>query len=327
MTSIKVSVVSYNVLSPNLVSSHKIKRDPACLTYEYRLNLLFDELEKMIDEASPIIALQEVSNRWSEELVRFFSNRGYGFYWAKGTTVFNGYMGVALAWPLEYTLSKLEVVMPGSFIAPDPPSPLPVVTFSQKWLTWFKSVLHLPQPPVAVPQLSERTQASKKTNESIIATFVDGDNTFTVATYHMPCAFTQPELMRLHAEALIALVKTKAGNNPLILLGDFNATPDSEVYQMLTSEFTSAYNPEPEFTNKAMYKYDTMASPVEFTGTIDYIFSRGLRLLSNLHVLGHDIEGVPRKTEDFNGVYLPTFGHLSDHLPIGATYEFLLWGD
>jgi hypothetical protein len=224
---------------------------------------------------------------------------------------------------LKYQLSKLDVIMPASFIIPDPPAPLPVVTFSQKWLTWARSVLHLAQPPVVIPPLSERTQASKKTNETIIATFRNGTDTFTVATYHMPCAFTQPELMRLHAEALIDLVKVKAGNNPLILLGDFNALPGSEVYRMLTSEFTSAYNPEPEFTNKAKYKYDSMISPVEFTGTIDYVFSRGLKLVSNLHILGHDIEGVPRKTEDFNGVYLPTFGHPSDHLPVGATYEFI----
>lgn len=321
------TVVSYNVLSSKLISSHTTKRNPEFLKNEYRLNIIRDEfLRMMAFNNRPIFALQEVSKEWSEEFAAFFSRCNYGFYWAKGTVPFNGYMGVAIAWPLEFKLQKLEVVMPGSFIVPEPPKPLPVVTFSQKWRTWARNVLLLPPIPVVIPPLSDRAQAAKKTNEVIIATFEDVglSKTFVVATYHMPCAFTQPELMRLHTEALIAIVKTKAGDNPLVLLGDFNAMPDSEVYKMLTSEFMSAYSPEPKFTNKALYKYDTMTSPVEFCGTIDYVFSRGLSRVSTLPVENLENNGqFYHEKEGFVGEYLPTARFPSDHLPVGASYNFL----
>lgn len=320
----KISVVSYNILSPNLISSHKVKRDPLAVDNKYRLTLLESEFDILISHIQPILCLQEVSKEWAEEFVCYFAKHNYGFYWAKGTTSFNGYMGPAIAWPLSLTLQKIEVVMPSSFIVPDP---MPVAR-SQTWMTWtIKMIKEMLQKvniiesiPVIPPKLSERTQASKKTNEAIIATFTTSDlRSFIVSTYHMPCAFTQPELMRLHTEALIAIINTKTKNNPVILAGDFNSLPDSEVYNMLTSQFASAYDPEPDFTNRALYQYDTMTAPVEFSGTIDYVFSRGLKLVSNLPVekLGPD-----GNFEDV-GTYLPTLGYPSDHLPVGATYEFI----
>jgi CCR4-NOT transcription complex subunit 6 len=154
--------------------------------------------------------------------------------------------------------------------------------------------------------------ACKKKNEAIIATFSISGQIFTVINYHMPCAFNYPTVMRLHTEALITLTKSRAGNNPVILFGDFNSQPDSEVYRMITKEFKSVFGgKEPKFTNRSLYKYDNMTCAAEFTGTLDYIFVKKFDVWNKSYT---------PSLEDFP--FIPTKGYPSDHIPIGATLMF-----
>lgn len=320
MATNEISIVTYNVLCPNLVSAHSTNRDPQYLDENYRLSLLYNQFNSFIENGS-IIALQEVSKRWSDKFMVFFTAHDYGFYWAKGEDSRSEYMGPAIAWPLSLIfLEDLESFKVSSLIIP-PDTPKEVLTTSQvskspTWKDWivnkmmnyfFGSTIEDKPTPV----VDERDMACKKKNEAVIAkfrTFLDYN--FTVVNYHMPCAFNYPTVMRLHTEALITLTKSRAGNDPVILLGDFNSTPDSEVYKMITKEFKSIYHheKEPEFTNKSLFKYENMKSPVEFIGTLDYIFTRRFNVEDKFFI---------PKVEDLP--FIPTKGYPSDHIPIGAT--------
>jgi len=149
----------------------------------------------------------------------------------------------------------------------------------------------------------------------------------------MPCAFTNPNLMNIQAAGLIRSVQRESKDVPYILAGDFNSIPDSSVYNLitgirlpffpssatyskvptfrLTDGIFSAYKvvngKEPAYTN---YSH-TKISATPFQNTIDYIFSRGFTTVSVLTVR----EDMPTST-------FPNAEEPSDHLPVGAEFEF-----
>jgi hypothetical protein len=92
-------VVSYNVLSSSLADpSHFKKCDPEYLDQGYRLDILMEKLMKEVERGS-IIALQEVSQKWSGPLHAFFQRNGYYFVCRHYGSGFNDYMGVGIAVP------------------------------------------------------------------------------------------------------------------------------------------------------------------------------------------------------------------------------------
>ncbi len=111
------------------------------------------------------------------------------------------------------------------------------------------------------------------------------------------------------SELLISKVKEKGSEYPIIVTGDFNATPESNVYTILTkSEGTPLIDSRsiakkisgPEWTFHSFGK-----SPIERRGIIDYIF-----VTAGVEVLSYE-----SCFEDHNGVYL------SDHNPIVVTIK------
>lgn len=57
---------------------------------------------------------------------------------------------------------------------------------------------------------------------------------FCVGTYHMPCMFLVPPVMTIHASMAIQHFAQLAGSDPLVFAGDFNFTPQSECYKLVT---------------------------------------------------------------------------------------------
>ena len=127
---------------------------------------------------------------------------------------------------------------------------------------------------------------------------------FWVANFHMPCKFQNPPAMVTFAALVGQRVQTVAADEPYVLAGDFNFTPSSTMYELLTSgsippdhphypsarklrrgkecswtpsllpmvsAYVSAKGQEPELTNHAT---TCMAGgPARtFTGALDYIF-------------------------------------------------------
>lgn len=109
--SVSVRVVSYNVLSSRLARADYFNHcDPSNLEAKVRLPRILQKIEDEMNRSSEttssytpptIFCLQEVSREWSGSLHVFFANRGYhmvtGLYGGR----FNGYMGIAVAYPTE----------------------------------------------------------------------------------------------------------------------------------------------------------------------------------------------------------------------------------
>ena len=72
---------------------------------------------------------------------------------------------------------------------------------------------------------------------------------FCVGTYHMPCAFREPQVMVIHTALCVSHALRFSKGLPLIFAGDFNFTPGSAPYRLLTegclNENDAAYPPPP----------------------------------------------------------------------------------
>lgn len=94
-------------------------------------------------------------------------------------------------------------------------------------------------------------------------------------------------------------------NEPAILTGDLNLTPDTQAIKALQREFTdsgSAFDTSPE--QAATFNgFDTLAIG---TRRIDYIFSSGLKLINASRLLHKTSQG----------------GWASDHHPVQAKFEY-----
>eukprot|EP00946_MAST-07B_sp_MAST-7B-sp1_P004622 g4622.t1 len=175
--------------------------------------------------------------------------------------------------------------------------------------------------------------------------------TFCICTYHNPCAIHCKPIISLHACLVAEKAQAFAGKDPLVLLGDFNMTPDSGGYQLLTTgnlsedhpeypvlppwdpwrpaikSMTSAYadvhpdGQEPETTNKAVRLIGKWgAEPNAFSGTLDYIF-----IASGESASLSVVETLPlpdKKVLDARPSW-PTKDIPSDHLEVGATLRFI----
>lgn len=101
---------TYNVLSSSLGSdSYYTSCSPEHLNSNYRLKLLKSKLEVEISRES-IIALQEVSHAWVNELHPFLLSKNYYLITGLYGNKFNGYMGVGIALPInKYDLVSVDI--------------------------------------------------------------------------------------------------------------------------------------------------------------------------------------------------------------------------
>jgi len=348
-------VASYNVLSSHLSQPWYFwHNNPEDLTPGTRLKRVLKKLQPMVQRGA-IICLQECSTDWTSLLHAFFQRRGYYFVASHYGRRFNGYMGVGIAFPssrydLASALNKrvsegkdwADIQRPAVPAASN--GVLPVLMdqvgyFGSPMLFQGRRGLgegddEQEQPAIDVWDYSrerENTMVALKLRPR------QGENkTFTVATYHMPCAYWAPKVMVIHAALAAQCALRFADGQPLVLAGDWNFKPGAAPYQLLTTGalpeahpahpgrrageswrvdaglqgLRSAYaerNPggEPEFTNYAWTKDDT--DP--FIGTIDYIFvSQSAEVLSVGRLPA--IRSCPSP--------LPTSEEPSDHLMLSA---------
>ncbi|XP_020523811.1 carbon catabolite repressor protein 4 homolog 4 isoform X3 [Amborella trichopoda] len=108
---------------------------------------------------------------------------------------------------------------------------------------------------------------------------------------------------------------------PVIISGDFNSLPGSEVYTCMLSGMTSTSEGESQLPLNSLHAFLggepalTTCSP-DFTGTLDYIFfsdSDSLKPISYIELSG------PASSAMSGG--FPNYHHPSDHLPIGADFK------
>ena len=214
------------------------------------------------------------------------------------------------------------------------------VTDTMKWPSWQKST-DLSTQQQEQEEDSWKTTRSRK-NGVVLVRLSDDKSSFVIGNYHMPCLFGSDiacQSMIAHAVMVIRAAEKFAGNDALVLAGDWNLTPDSATYEMIQSRGLSENHPqnppqnerspykwnatfenrlrsayqvanghEPEFTNHAWTS--SMSEP--FTNTLDYIW-----------ISDHwDVESVlelPQRETLKDIKSYPTESEPSDHIMIGAT--------
>jgi 2',5'-phosphodiesterase len=341
---LSLRVVSYNVLSSHLADpSHFSTLNPAHLAAENRLPVVLDKLEVEIQQNS-LICLQEVSHDWAGALHSYFANRGYhlvtGLYGKK----FNGYMGVAIAWPtalmkcIDVDISRLSDKREGGW--PKAPEPGILQRVSNKIGATVRPTLEqigvLSRAPVEPWEMSEN-----RPNILLTVTLEEkiSGKPFVLGNYHMPCAYYAPKVMTIHCEMAAKHFQTLAADLPCILAGDWNIKPSSSSYRLVTtgsmdrgdleypepkhgmewkptakpmrSAYAESEHGEPDFTNYALVgKRDK--DP--FIDTLDYIF-----LSDHWKVTG--VKSLPKR-EDSGGPF-PNLDHNepSDHILIAADLQ------
>ena len=222
-----IRITTYNVLSSRLAPpDHFPSSKPEHLNSEYRFKLLTKKLSEEI-ESNAVICLQEVSMEWAGRLHTFFAQNNYRFVTALYGRYFNGYMGVATAWPDEkFELLSTNIKKVGETVRfAYPPRP---TAFQQAWEYSMDFVPPIIQRLLTSVGLNPKRQpdefdeAFRRQNEVILAHLrIRGNpnNGFWIGNYHMPCMFQRPSVMMIHVALVAQYLQQLAGSNPHILVG------------------------------------------------------------------------------------------------------------
>ena len=272
---LKVRVATYNVLSSHLSGTdHYSTLNPAHLCPTKRLPVVLQKIDDEI-ERSAIICLQEVSHEWAGALHTHCAHQGYhvvtGLYGKK----FNGYMGVAIAFPtaafhvLDVDIARLADQREGGWPRPPPePERNAVSKFARKlsgvaatttksFLGWVG--LSTDKDP-RWPPPDAWTMSENRFNQLVTVQLQDKTThkAFAVGNYHMPCAFYKPAVMTIHTDLAARYVQQlvakaaaaatapphdtdtddttgSSSSRPYVLAGDWNIKPEGSSYRLLTT--------------------------------------------------------------------------------------------
>jgi len=343
-------LVTYNVLSSHLCEpDYYVASPPEDLDPPTRLkrvqNQLLDEMGR-----GAVICLQEVSTLWAGELTPFFEANGYTMVTGLYGRRFNGYMGVALAWPSYRFQSEAVDISAASdtkaWPKPPPGSAPAGASGLKEWARkrWRQLAGLVRSKPPGRPEVEPWSESERRANMLLSARLRDraSGRAFCVSTYHMPCLFgsaPKNQVMVIHAALVAKKAQAFAGSLPFVLAGDFNIQPDSSPYQLLTAEAglpadhphvppARSFDPwTPALSTPLQSAYvlsgkgkepdftnfaltKNMAEP--FVGCLDYIFlGNGAWEVAQVRPLGHRSH-VKEKS-------YPCFNEPSDHV--------LLWAD
>ncbi|KAG5183608.1 Endonuclease/exonuclease/phosphatase [Tribonema minus] len=352
-------VITYNLLSSSLddAKSH-IMCDRDNLNSARRLQRIQSKLAAEC-AAGSVLCLQEVSLLWVGQLHVWLQQHGYTMVTANYGNRFNGHMGVAIAWP-QQTYEAVDVCIDN--IADTKrwgwaPRTTSIVTTFSILSTAARSLMKL-LPWASTPPPSSQigggnaadpwADAQRRHNQMVFVRLRrraggggGGARPVCVATYHMPCAFRVPPMMTIHAALAAQHVARLARGDAHVFAGDFNFTPDSPQYALVTrgalnssdpaypvpppweapidwqpqlaAPLRSAYREvqgrEPELTN-----WSCIGDNGEFSGCLDYVFYGGE--LSPTEVIPLRDAAALRGQGPF-----PTAAEPSDHVMLGATFK------
>lgn len=340
-----VRVVQYNILCQKLADPNYHKCNPEHLLESTRLEMIKNRLSTYMDDGC-ILCLQEVPQSWCGRFYDFFTSKNYGFIYSNYGTFFNDYMGVALAYPLDfYKASNTEIFRVGSTIR-TPKKVFPLF-FNRMW----ESVnYYLGKCQIKVcKNIYDKIQKNKfnpwdysrnRPNTCIITTLnhLKLSKDFVVASYHMPCTHWQPRVTTISLVHLFKRLAQYANNLPVVLGTDANFTPKSYQYKLATegcfeldhpdhpnlpdgsTEWIKTFKPmnsvhkfingyEPEFTIKS----STTDTCGIFSDTLDYIFFTG-------DVKPIFVMDIPEYDKD---TILPNDKEPSDHIELAAEFVLL----
>ncbi|MEZ5057027.1 MAG: endonuclease/exonuclease/phosphatase family protein [Saprospiraceae bacterium] len=103
------------------------------------------------------------------------------------------------------------------------------------------------------------------------------------------------------AEVLLSEIeKTNTNNYPVILMGDFNAEPDSKPIQTIKKQFSDSYGDHPSLAFGPIGTFNGFDPDQHLDRRIDYIFTQGFKVQTVWHI-------DDRRPDNY---------FISDHLPV-----------
>lgn len=226
---------------------------------------MLQKIDQEISHPRVIVCLQEVSYDWAGSLHTFFANRGYHFVTGLYGRPFNGYMGVAMAWPtsafetIDVDISRLSDTRKGGWPREDPDSEDIDTKPCFSLFSWL-----FPKKKSDEETLDPWEYSERRFNVLLTATLKDKDSKkqFCIGNYHMPCAFYAPQVMTIHSEMAAHRVQQLANQHctskeddnklPYIVAGDWNVKPLDSAYKLLTTGALEA--DDPAYPEPAMSK-------------------------------------------------------------------------
>ena len=305
MDKFAVRVITYNLLSEAYATQ---KQFPLSKSYYLEFDIRIFKTIKLIEswiKVNFLICLQELSRTWLEILEPFFKKNGYILFYDCYSL---NTLGVGIAYPANhYSIIKSDVYKCGKYI--------------EKLISTEEYISK---------QLSD---ATKKEN-TMLSLYLcpkyygkDIGKRIMISNYHMPCKFMYEYFMVSHILAVkdrISYLQDLWKVEKVILVGDFNTTPDKRTYNLikgnlyddtflqnnnikelpkLESAFFKCHNKEPAYTNVSLKD--------KFINCIDYIFiNEGIQVMSCITGLTVDN---PQNVSYPNGL-CP-----SDHVPLSAS--------
>ena len=281
----KLKLFTWNVLSSSFYGSKFYPTyDPNFFDLERKNKQILKVITDMICE-NHLIVLYEVCDHLRSDLIKLALDIEYVVRDAYYSSEKSGNMGIVMMWPKEYRLMEYEQVKIGQHIHDETP-------INKTWIQWCSEWLWNIKTPLE--------DAKSKHNVMILATLTyKGLDKFTLAAYHMPCAFYSPKVMEYHLKTVWKFCEKMEKN--IILCMDMNTTPKESLYDYLPSKGMISANTfkgdEPEYT----IKVQTERMNKIFKETIDYVWV-------TKSLIG-DVESVLPETTDL----LPNDNFPSDH--------------
>ena len=221
-------VATYNILSEALAEPGWFAScERSVLRAGTRIDKIKQQLQTEIDQDA-VICLQELSRNFTRELHTFLSRQGYHLISSPYGEQNNGYMGVGLCFPTsKYELKATEMNRLSKFIK-----------LTERHAK-RKASLGGPEDLGNVLSPEKMGLAKNKANVMLSVRLKDKSEDhgkeFCVNTYHLPCAFRKPHIMTVHSALSVDVASKFALSTPFVLAGDFNITPDSSFYKMITT--------------------------------------------------------------------------------------------
>jgi len=190
--SFEIRIFQWNVLSDILAQKMSPEFYPdheTVLDGDRRWTMIFTKLEEVMTSGH-ILCLQEVTRHRAENCLQAFCDlHVYTMIFRSHGNEFNGFMGNCILVPGHLLVERIHSVRPGKLI---------MKPVEGKGYPHLLTTVLLYSP-------SHRLR-------------------FFVTTYHMPCQYKRPEIMKSHLQVLYDLMKTAP--YPVILCGDLNMTPE-----------------------------------------------------------------------------------------------------
>jgi len=246
----KIVILTYNILSSSLATlmtnekkDNKIVYPTEIMNNDNRfkkISLFIKDQILIYSESNFIICLQEVSEEWLPKFAQLFASLKYNYINKQYGRIFDGNMGVLIAYPNKLSIVKSQFIQIGRYI--NPHNDMSLLAASKR--------------NVAIYLLLESKSFNYK---------------FGVITYHMPCEPKNPLVGYYHNKIIYRKAIKFMSNNRWILAGDFNMLSDTQSYKYLVKKkdlgciWKDKLHRYP-ITNFAYIKDN------EFSGCIDYIF-------------------------------------------------------